>query len=431
MKSAGSWKPFFLVSVGVLMLVGGGLAAYALFGGGVLRSAYEGKSIAPLNELFHAQGRLDFEFIRKEADELVGGITAVLLAVYSLGCCLWFALRAPHRLRRVAALLVVWWVALELLAAPFLVRVLRLNNYKIIRDVDHRPEVMGPEWNSDALRATRGREAFRAENMNILFLGDSFALGFRVRGNEAFPIRTGDLLRATFREHPIEVANFAWTSSSPWLSYRRLVEIGEAYAPDMVVQCIDMTDFQDEIRWRNMLARKGIYRLYDKIPVALKVWEKCAPGLFERVLSWSVGGQPLERFFAVKDPLETTRHWFAPLVESLDAIATWCAEHDAAFVVVVAPRSYQYSDRECPSNWEAAEYPVLGPYVLEPFRFFDELSERVDYPIYSLLAVFRDTDVFPTCFEDDPHWNRDGHRVAAGAVARLLEPHVRALIERD
>jgi hypothetical protein len=70
---------------------------------------------------------------------------------------------------------------------------------------------------------------------------------------------------------------------------------------------------------------------------------------------------------------------------------------------------------------------VLGPYSLEPFRYFEELSKEVDYPIYSLLETFQKNEVFPTSFEDDPHWNRKGAQVAASAITKILIEEVAKL----
>jgi hypothetical protein len=90
------------------------------------------------------------------------------------------------------------------------------------------------------------------------------------------------------------------------------------------------------------------------------------------------------------------------------------------YVLVVFPRHYQYSDRESPRSWEAAEYEPLGEHVIEPFRYIEEIRDDFDFPVYSLLPDFQSTDVFPTCFENDPHWNPVGARLAAGFIHRRL-----------
>jgi hypothetical protein len=94
----------------------------------------------------------------------------------------------------------------------------------------------------------------------------------------------------------------------------------------------------------------------------------------------------------------------------------------------VLPRSYPFSAREAPRNKGAGEYEVLGPYSLEPFRFFDELRPTKPDPIVSLLEDFRANTEFPTCFEDDAHWTALGHRVAARALARELAPVVDEIV---
>ena len=119
-----------------------------------------------------------------------------------------------------------------------------------------------------------------------------------------------------------------------------------------------------------------------------------------------------------------------PLAGNVEKIHRWCVEHGADLVLVVLPRAYQYSDREVPRDVDAGEYARLGPFCLEPFRFFDELRSRVDYPVLSLLEDFRQTSVFPVCFEDNSHWNPAGHQVAAQAIAKGIAPVVERRLSR-
>ena len=80
---------------------------------------------------------------------------------------------------------------------------------------------------------------------------------------------------------------------------------------------------------------------------------------------------------------------------------------------------YQHDARESPNARERERYTVMGPYSREPFRFFEELAPEVDYPIFSLLEDFENSGVFPKCFDNDPHWNADGHGVAAAGQTPL------------
>lgn len=398
------------------------LGAYVAFGDALVRAGYEGRSsLGALNRLLHQEA--PFERVRAEAHEHFVGFLTLVVAGFVLFVLLDGALRARRRLLWTPIALVAWWLALETLAAPLLVRTFTLSSYVLIRDVDHRPPPHAErDFNSDGLRGTSEPETFRPEDLNLLFLGDSFTYGYRVAAQQAFPLRTASLLTRAHPEWRLHAANFGWISASPFLALRRLAEIGERYHPDVVVLCVDMTDFHDDIRYRNMLERRGLYRLYPRMPLALKLFETLAPGLYERAVTASVGNMPRARFFASEAPLAETRPYCAPLVESCAEIRAWCRARAVQFVLVVLPRSYQYSARESPRNWERERYTVLGPYACAPFDLFRELSAQVDYPIVPLLEAFQQTTVFPTCFRDDPHWNEDGHGVAARALARALEP---------
>ena len=324
----------------------------------------------------------------------------------------------------------VWWVGLELLIAPHLNFPLWLVHYNLIRNVDHRPTATQGDYNSDSLRGTPEPGQFRPENLNLVFLGDSFTAGLFVAAEEAFPSRVRELLRARHPGVGIETANFGWPSSSPVLSHRWLVDIGEKYSPDVVLMCVDMTDFGDDLRYARMLERRGLYWAYDKFPLTLKLFQQLAPVRYREVLAQSVGDIPPRRYFVTDAPLEENRVWMEPLVEHVAAIDRWCDEHGADFVLVVIPRHYQYTELEVARDSEANEYTELGPYVRAPFRFFEELRGKVDYPILPLLADFATSDLHPHCFEDNSHWNAAGHQIAAEAILRGIEPIVARRLAR-
>jgi hypothetical protein len=210
------------------------------------------------------------------------------------------------------------------------------------------------------------------------------------------------------------------------LAWRLLEDLGDAYLPDMVVYCLDMTDFHDDLRYQSLLARRGVFWFYDKVPITLRLLERRLPVVFDRLYRWSNPDLPEGRFFHSEQPLTRSAAHLSATVENLQRLHDWSRRRGAAFVLVVLPRGYQYDAAESPRSREAGQYTILGPYSHEPFRFFAELQDEVEYPILSLLPAFRDTQVFPTCFEDDPHWNPAGHRVAAEALVEALVPLLKA-----
>lgn len=287
---------------------------------------------------------------------------------------------------------------------------------------DFSPRPDDPEYNSDGVRDVREASEFVAENTNIIVLGDSFAHGFRVWPHEALPLQLERRARERYPDLRVSVANFGWVSSSPYLSLKVLESIGAKYNPDLVVLLIDMTDIHDDIKYQLYYERPGIYAL-------LSVWP--SGFLAARDLSRRAGaherwfGCPAERFFHVQHPLDETRRYLdGYLRKNLDALFRHAtARLQARLLVVVAPRHYQYSERESPKDWERPQYDPQSPYLLEPFHWFDELRGQVDYPIVSLLDTFRRTDLFPTTFYDDPHWTAAAHDLAAEAVLNAIDEH--------
>ena len=354
-------------------------------------------------------------------------LLAGAISLYVLALVVYLAARGGLGWKLGLPLLLITWLGIERFATPHLAIGLQMRDYLALQDPDHRPQRTSRKqgWNSDSLRCPHEARAFTKSDLNIVFLGDSFTYGMKLEPEQCFPAGVERRLRKKFPEADIKVANFGWTSSSPILSWRRLVDIGDKYSPDLVVMCVDMTDLRDDIRWSQMLAGKGLFAFYDTIPITMQALRSAWPWMFWKVYQVANPDLPRARYFMSEAPLEETRQYGATIIDSLNKIDAWCLERGAAFMVIVLPRTYQYSDRESPENWEARHYTVLGPHSLEPFRFFEELALEVDYPIHSLLDTFRDTDIFPTSFSDDPHWNPAGADLAAGAITRLLRKSVR------
>lgn len=296
-------------------------------------------------------------------------------------------------------------------------------------DVDHR---MKPDpargINEDGIRSADSTH-HPAEAFNIVFLGDSFTYGFKVKQEEAFPSRVGELLGQRETGGDIRIANFGWVSASPLLAYRILKDVGQKYNPDLVVLCVDMTDFHDDLRYRARLDA-GAEPSFSFTQFLLErsklkdTWQSITAGFRlpqEEVEDWAAG-LPKPRYFITNWPLKRSRKFMKEIERNIGRIAQHCrTELGAQFLLVLLPRNYQYSAVESPDAvYERGLYQPLGRHVLEPFQWLEELSKRVRFPTVSLLPDFKNTKVFPTCFTDDPHWNVDGHRIAAQALVRHM-----------
>ena len=318
---------------------------------------------------------------------------------------------------RVKIILCLFFATIGLITLEFVGRARFRSDLKLVFNTDHRLQPVAGEINSDSLRSRREADAFDPAGLNILVLGDSFVYGWNLPAEQAFPQQFEALARAAHPELEIRVANAGWPSSSPYLALRLLKEVGRKYHPDVVLFCLDMTDFQDDIKYKHLIERdRLIYKGLSVAPGLITVLKKTLASRRLQNTGWheAVFDMPADRFFATSRPLEESRPWLATTQATIDELHRFTRDElGARFVLVVLPRSYQYSDRECPDNWERDDYEPLGPHVKEPFVYFDELRSKVEYPIHSLLETFEQTDVFPTCFEDDPHWNPRGNAIVA------------------
>jgi lysophospholipase L1-like esterase len=295
-------------------------------------------------------------------------------------------------------------------------------------DVDHRLRpnpLMG--INEDGIRTQRRAADFTDDTYNVVFLGDSFTFGLNVEAASTFPEQVGRLWAGPGASNKasrgaggddgreVRVANFGWTSSSPILSLRLLRDIGEKYSPDLVVLCLDLSDFQDDIRYERMLREQSGLTLSPTLFVLRQL------GLDRLSGEGSARDAPDDRLFLANQPLDRVRPHLALTEQAIGDIA----EHsrsvlNADFVLVGLPRGFMYDAREHP-NWRRRDWNALGPHRLGMFEWLGELADRVDYPVLPLLGAFSDADAFPTCFGNDPHYNARGHRIAARAIAAGLD----------
>lgn len=292
----------------------------------------------------------------------------------------------------------------------------------LLADVDHRPVPDGRGINPDGLRTRIAPDELGPDHTVIALLGDSFVWGFDLDADDTLPARLDSILARERPDLDVTVVNFGWISASPLLSLRQVRDVGARYHPDLVVSCVDMTDFHDDLKYGALLEGRRLLAFRTATPVSLVVLRKAladVPPL--RALHRPLLGFPARKFFPLLAPLEETRDDMEPTWRHLAATGAFVRDTlGASYAVAVLPRHVQYSDRESPESWEAGEYEALGPYVHEPFRFMAGKASGAGFPVFSLLPDFEATEVFPTCFHDDPHWTPAGAAVAAEALYRHL-----------
>ena len=371
---------------------------------------------------------------RSPQDVLLPGLILLLLFLSLLG------------LRRAAAPVLVALLCAFIIFAILLPRAFRSiliarvsATYEL--DVDHRLWPDGKEINSDGARFRAEAEDLDPRDYVVLFLGDSFTFGWNLPYEDAYPYRLESLAGAAGCDPELRVVNMGWTSSSPLLGMRLLRQVGYKYRPDLIVYSLDTTDFHDDLRYERRLRNEEDYE-FDPSAIAERwiaseiPWaERFHPLIFALTRRLRAGGDEArnerlteldvpragERFFVTAYPLDESRAAIElGVMKNLEDMNRFSRDVlGVPMALILYPRAYQYSDREVPRNWEKG-YRPLGPYVLEPFRYFAEVEDSLPYPVFSLLPAFEQSEEFPLFFANDPHWNARGGAVAAENVLRGL-----------
>jgi hypothetical protein len=365
-------------------------------------------------------------------------VEALLVAVILAAAAglLWLVRRAPASAGIAIGItaLLLGVVVPRVFAARIIARIAETHDIT----VDHRLKPNGRKINSDGVRFAWEADVLTDSDFVVLFLGDSYTYGWKLRHGDSYPYVFERLLERRGCSAPVRAVNMGWTSSSPLLGLRLLREVGFKYRPDLVVYNLDMSDFHDDLDYAIKLRRGGDLEpdwaaLLDRVlGTRLPGW-RLPPDLIAAArrlrraaappqIGVAAEELPSERFFVLEHPLEQTRDAIERgtmgVLRELDRFTT--DRLGAQLVLVVYPRPHQYSDREAPVHWESDEYETLGPYSREPFRYFAEVSDQLPYPVIDLLPAFEATDRFPLFFPRDPHWNREGARFVAEQVATQL-----------
>jgi hypothetical protein len=236
----------------------------------------------------------------------------------------------------------------------------------------------------------------------VLSLGDSFAWGFGVEYDDAYPQRVERGL-VRHREEPWEVVNLALRGMNTAQEAAQLAGEGFAYEPDVVVLGYVLNDSEDS----NAAETR---RALDWVETARRpptFWERSALVrlVSHRLYATAQNRRRVADFLSMYD--EQATGWVAGQ-EALRAMGARCREHGVPFVVVI--------------------FPLLANPLDEgyPFRTVHEKvarsAEQAGARVVDLLPAYRGLrwELLVVNGAEDEHPNEIAHRIAAGAVLRAL-----------
>jgi lysophospholipase L1-like esterase len=304
--------------------------------------------------------------------------------------------------------------------------------------------------NEDGLRTAWTRESFRALQDRIVVMGDSYTFGLGVGDDENVPYQLERTLRERLGRDDVGVLNAGTISYSPVIHRSAFQEVVREYRPTLTILLLDLGDIGDDYRYEQQLvpglesatprfdvnhhafqpeAELALLKLAEPLlghlrapfQVMRRFWppQKPATGYYSFEVDID-GVVETNRWFILRHPLEKTQPFFERSLSYVRELADRVRAAGSHFVLVVPPRYFQWSDRECPEDWAAHTRALDEPYEYAAFEYFDEAAQRVDFPIKSLLPEFQATTRFPLVLKDDAHWNPDGNRFVAEVIAEYL-----------
>ena len=304
--------------------------------------------------------------------------------------------------------------------------------------------------NEDGFRTDWGRESFRGQRERVVVMGDSYVFGLGVEGDETVPFYLQQILTERSGHSDIGVLNAGVISHSPIIHRSAFREVVREYSPTLTILLLDLGDIGDDYKYARAIVpgsdpdnpvfdiadseRKShgnfaLVKLADPIFALLRVPFDVARrfrpqrAVASRYSDFEIeidGVIETNRWFILRHPLEKTRPLFEASLSYIRDIARDARAAGSRFVLVVPPRYFQWSDRECPNDWAADTRKLDEPYEYAAFEFFDEAAKTAEFPIKSLLPEFRATTRFPLVLNRDAHLNPDGNRFVAEVVADYL-----------
>jgi len=249
--------------------------------------------------------------------------------------------------------------------------------------------------------------ALAADTRHIVVLGDSYAFGWGVQEEEAFPRRLEVLLRRKYPSLKLTVINSGLPGYGPYQQRRMLQRIAQEVRPDLVISTFSLAnDPVDEIR----LARYTPDRLHEYTADV------------RDPKSWTARFLRSSRILSLVN--QRTQHWqtfmtnAGPKGRKLAAAAVndliaECRTLEAPVLLVVIPQRNQI--RGGGASW-------LTRLLTGPLRRLPrQIAEQQNIPVLdvtdALLTVHRREDVF---LPYDAHWTAAGHEAVARAIVTAL-----------
>ena len=292
---------------------------------------------------------------------------------------------------------------------------------------------------------------------SILVLGDSFAFGWGVEFEEAFPSLVDGELR---RSDTARIINAAVPGTGPSDQLRLLKKLVPVEQPAVVVLAFFVgNDFSDVGLSGADQFRVEDGFLFRKGPAGEESQssERFHRALVRRSRLLQALGPIYSRWFGSKDDSVSQRHWdewlreFAlihlaappertrPAIEQtlavLAEIADYCGQRSSRLLLLILPRSYQVYEAELAAMRKALAVSPEELDLHKPQRVLKQWATRSGVDAVDILPSVRRHAALnpdsPLFYYPDAHLTAEGHALAADALLPALSSAVRESFLRN
>lgn len=283
------------------------------------------------------------------------------------------------------------------------------------------------------------------ETKRILFIGDSFTMGWGVEENKAFPRVVENVLNQTYKVKA-ETINAGFIAAGPSGYYIYLKRYGLDLDPDVVVvgfyignditsrldvEWIDTdeeglpdvikskssyVDSDGKLRLRNTSIKYNLPFLRDShtfIFFADRFFPK-QPQVYDPVIT------PLICLF--KKTCQDMDKAKDEVKKIFKGIKKLTDEKGIKLLVAMIPIEFQAYDYPYLEEKYGLTIPLLPSDKRRPNVYFSHFFEEQKIEYVDLLPILQQNQDIPAYYEFDDHWNPTGHRIAAEAIkGQILE----------
>jgi len=295
------------------------------------------------------------------------------------------------------------------------------------------------QTNSDALRDIEHSISKPKDVYRILALGDSFTFGWGVEQNDTWWKFLENKLNNEDLKYKYEAINLGVWMYTYDQQFLRLKEKGLKYQPDLVIQgiywphlrtisthkwiknnenIIQITDPTIYVNKDNLLKTKD----KNSFIAFLKRYSKFFNLIIGKIQVLSLKDELITSDLVLlkenskKEYLEV---WQKTL-ESIRQTKKFLDKEGIDYLIFLIPRDVQVSKKEWTPLYEESMNEQLYQDTI-PQKIFTDFAFVQNIPIINLLPAFRERYSSELYFLTDPHWQKEGHRLAAEEIYQFIK----------